>query len=83
MSDPIVESQLREVVVLDRLREVFELLKRTFTAGGCRSPKLANAIDHTALALESAGILVGPAPEFGDTLTFDDDLVLSILCELN
>lgn len=78
-----LNSTTRELLALSKLREAFELLKRVFTEGGGRSPRLANAIDHTSIALESAGLRVGPPPEFGDSLEFDDHEVLAYLCEFN
>lgn len=83
MQNNLLTSKTQEALALARLGEVFELLKRAFKAGGSRSPRLANAIDHTALALEGAGIAVGPPPEFGDELGYEEDEVLAYLSEFN
>ena len=83
MSNPAIHTRTREMLALSQLHEVFEHLKRVFLEGGGRSPRLANAIDHTAMALEGAGISVGTPPEFGDELEYGEDEIVAVLCRFN
>ena len=60
------------MIGVQKLLDAFETLKSAFVEGGGRSPSLADTLDHTQLALESAGVDVGPPPTLADDLDFNE-----------
>jgi len=65
-------SKFKAMIGVNKLLDAFETLKAAFVESGGRSSSLADTLDHTQLALESAGVDVGPPPELADRLDFDE-----------
>jgi hypothetical protein len=68
----VSNSRLKAMIGVQKLVDAFQTLKAAFVEGKGQSLSLANTLDHTQLALESAGVDVGPPPALADELDFEE-----------